>query len=138
MFISPEKCRKTAAQTAEVAPKTQRPDASTPRNPKNMEVINTESTAPAAVVDVAAPAAAEAIAVDGVVAAEAGGAAAEFAAFEMPWLQCNEDGWGPCELSDTFRDMPYQPFSKSDRMGKISDWTGSSLNDKKFSSKLVE
>lgn len=60
----------------------------------------------------------------------------EFADFDMPSLQCNADGWGPCGLSDTFRDMPYQPFSKSDRMGKISDWTGSAALDKKFPSKL--
>lgn len=60
----------------------------------------------------------------------------EFADFDMPSLQCNDEGWGPCELSDTFRDMPYQPFSKSDRMGKISDWTGSAALDKKFPSKL--
>ena len=59
----------------------------------------------------------------------------EFAHFEMPTLECNEDGWGPSELSDTFRDMPYQPFSKSDRMGKVSDWTGSAALDKKFPSK---
>lgn len=101
-----------------------------------MEVINT-SAEPAAI-DVAAPAAADgeqplspaAAALDG----DEGG---EYAAFEMPSLQCNEDGWGPCELSDTFRDMPYQPFSKSDRMGKISDWTGNSLNDKKFNSECI-
>lgn len=28
--------------------------------------------------------------------------------FAMPTLQYNEDGWGPYEISDTFRDMPYQ------------------------------
>lgn len=54
--------------------------------------------------------------------------------FEMPELQYNEDGWGPCELPETFKDMPYQPFSKSDRLGKISDWTGSTQVDKKFPS----
>lgn len=50
-------------------------------------------------------------------------------------LQYNDHGWGPCELSDTFN-MPYQPFSKSDRMGKISDWTNSAALDKKFPSKF--
>lgn len=58
----------------------------------------------------------------------------EYAKFEMPELQYNEDGWGPCEISDSFSDMPYQPFSKSDKMGKISDWTGSAQLDKKFPS----
>lgn len=43
-------------------------------------------------------------------------------------------GWGPCEVPDAFRDMPYQPFSKSDRLGKISDWTGTQT-DKKYTSK---
>lgn len=94
-----------------------------------MEVINTSA-------EPAAPAAA-AVATAAAGDATAAGVGGEFAAFEMPSLQCNEDGWGPCELSNTFRDMPYQPFSKSDRMGKISDWTGSSLNDKKFSSKWL-
>lgn len=60
----------------------------------------------------------------------------ELAPFEMPVLQFNEEGWGPCEMPDTFRDMPYQPFSKSDRMGKISDWAGSTQTDKKFPSEF--
>lgn len=28
--------------------------------------------------------------------------------FAMPTLQYNDEGWGPYEISDTFRDMPYQ------------------------------
>lgn len=54
--------------------------------------------------------------------------------FEKPSVQFNENGWGPCELSDTFKDVPYQPFSKSDRLGKICDWTNTSNNDKKYQS----
>lgn len=54
--------------------------------------------------------------------------------FEKPTVQFNENGWGPCELSDTFKDVPYQPFSKSDRLGKICDWTNTSNNDKKYQS----
>lgn len=60
---------------------------------------------------------------------------APLARFEMPKLQYNEDGWGPLEGAGSFNEMPYQPFSKSDRLGKISDWTGSTQVDKKFSSK---
>jgi len=57
--------------------------------------------------------------------------------FERPLVQYNEEGWGPdCELPETFRDIPYQPFSKSDRLGKICDWTNTSLNDKKYQSKF--
>ncbi|KAG8042084.1 hypothetical protein G9C98_000075 [Cotesia typhae] len=40
--------------------------------------------------------------------------------FTAPAIQNNPDGWGPCELPDQFRDIPYQPFSKGDRLGKVS------------------
>ncbi|KAI4457005.1 eukaryotic translation initiation factor 3 subunit 7 [Holotrichia oblita] len=33
--------------------------------------------------------------------------------------------------------MPYQPFSKGDRLGKISDWTGAAFQDKKYASKYA-
>ncbi|EDS41530.1 eukaryotic translation initiation factor 3 subunit 7 [Culex quinquefasciatus] len=59
----------------------------------------------------------------------------ESVVFDAPQLQFNEEGWGPCELPDAFRDIPYQPFSKSDRLGKISDWTGTAQTDKKYSNK---
>lgn len=45
---------------------------------------------------------------------------------------------GPCELPDAFKDIPYQPFSKSDRLGKISDWTGTAQTDKKYPSECLE
>ncbi|CAD7084357.1 unnamed protein product [Hermetia illucens] len=61
----------------------------------------------------------------------------EYAAFEKPVLQYNETGWGPCELPETFKDMPYQPFSKSDRLGKICDWTLPQTNDKKYQNKYA-
>lgn len=57
----------------------------------------------------------------------------ELPLFEIPY---NETGWGPCEVPDAFRDMPYQPFSKSDRLGKISDWTGTQT-DKKYQNKYA-
>ncbi|KAF0719939.1 eukaryotic translation initiation factor 3 subunit D-like isoform X2 [Aphis craccivora] len=54
--------------------------------------------------------------------------------FIPPEIQNNPFGWGPCEMPDQFKDMPYQPFSKGDRIGKISDWTGLS-QDKKYLNK---
>jgi translation initiation factor 3 subunit D len=36
------------------------------------------------------------------------------------------DGWGPNKPPDQFKDLPYQKFSKSDKIGKIADWTLSS------------
>lgn len=62
----------------------------------------------------------------------------ELPKFQKPVLQFNETGFGPnfTNISETFKDMPYQPFSKSDRLGKICDWTGTINQDKKFQSKL--
>lgn len=39
--------------------------------------------------------------------------------FIPPVIQENLTGWGPCEMPDQFKDMPYQPFSKGDRLGKV-------------------
>jgi translation initiation factor 3 subunit D len=39
--------------------------------------------------------------------------------FNAPVIQDNSTGWGPCDMPDQFKDMPYQPFSKGDRLGKV-------------------
>jgi len=57
--------------------------------------------------------------------------------FVAPIIQDNPNGWGPCEMPDQFKDMPYQPFSKGDRLGKISDWTGAAFQDKKYANKYA-
>lgn len=41
------------------------------------------------------------------------------AKFEAPVINDNALGWGPCAVPDQFKDMPYQPFSKGDRLGKV-------------------
>lgn len=41
------------------------------------------------------------------------------AKFVTPVIQDNPSGWGPCAVPEQFRDMPYQPFSKGDRLGKV-------------------
>lgn len=47
------------------------------------------------------------------------------AEFKPPTIHDNPDGWGPpMELAPAkFQDMPYAPFSKSDRLGRAADWT---------------
>ncbi|XP_008474839.1 eukaryotic translation initiation factor 3 subunit D [Diaphorina citri] len=55
--------------------------------------------------------------------------------FPPPMIQDNVNGWGPCDMPQQFKDMPYQPFSKGDRLGKISDWTGLAFQDKKYINK---
>lgn len=47
------------------------------------------------------------------------------ARFETPAIQDNPDGWGPNSVPKKFKDMPYQPFSKADRLGKVNDQPGS-------------
>jgi len=57
------------------------------------------------------------------------------ARFEPPFIQDNPSGWGPNTIPAQFRDMPYQPFSKSDRLGKVSDWTGATYQDRRYMTK---
>jgi len=57
------------------------------------------------------------------------------ARFEPPVLQDNPSGWGPNTIPVQFKDMPYQPFSKSDRLGKVSDWTGATYQDRRHMNK---
>ncbi|EDV49418.1 eukaryotic translation initiation factor 3 subunit D-2 [Drosophila erecta] len=57
-----------------------------------------------------------------------------YAPFIKPYVEYNEHGWGPCEVPEL--DVPYQPFCKGDRLGKICDWTVS-LPEKKFPSKYA-
>uniref|UniRef100_A0A3B3IG89 Uncharacterized protein n=1 Tax=Oryzias latipes TaxID=8090 RepID=A0A3B3IG89_ORYLA len=42
------------------------------------------------------------------------------AKFQAPVIQDNPSGWGPCAVPEKFKDMPYQPFSKGDRLGKVA------------------
>ncbi|MPC11974.1 Eukaryotic translation initiation factor 3 subunit D [Portunus trituberculatus] len=57
------------------------------------------------------------------------------AKFLAPQIQDNPTGWGPCDVPDQFKDMPYQPFSKGDRLGKVSDWTGATYQDRRYAIK---
>eukprot|EP00088_Acartia_fossae_P035904 TRINITY_DN3702_c0_g1_i2.p1 TRINITY_DN3702_c0_g1~~TRINITY_DN3702_c0_g1_i2.p1 ORF type:complete len:548 (-),score=137.59 TRINITY_DN3702_c0_g1_i2:328-1971(-) len=57
------------------------------------------------------------------------------AKFVPPVLQDNPGGWGPNSGPAQFKDMPYQPFSKSDRLGKIADWTGATYQDRRHMNK---
>ena len=45
--------------------------------------------------------------------------AAERGHFIPPVIQDNPNGWGPTSVSDAFKGIPYQPFSKGDRLGKV-------------------
>jgi len=55
--------------------------------------------------------------------------------FILPKISDNVNGWGPLEndIPDNLVDIPYAPFSKSERIGKIADWTTGQdyVNDKR-------
>jgi translation initiation factor 3 subunit D len=71
--------------------------------------------------------------------------------FIAPEIQDNANGWGPCQVPEKFKDMPYQPFGKTDRLGKViysenieihvvfevSDWTGATYTDRKYANKYT-
>ncbi|KAK4687723.1 translation initiation factor 3 subunit D, partial [Tremellales sp. Uapishka_1] len=52
-------------------------------------------------------------------------------AFTLPLIHDNEDGsWGPSTstLPAQFKDIPYAPFSKSDKITRIADWHDPALD----------
>lgn len=42
--------------------------------------------------------------------------------FSLPTIIDNPSGWGPSGVPDDLSNIPYAPYSKSDRLGKIADW----------------
>jgi hypothetical protein len=39
--------------------------------------------------------------------------------FSLPFVNDNVEGWGPNNVPEKYKDLPYQKFSKSDRIGKV-------------------
>jgi translation initiation factor 3 subunit D len=57
--------------------------------------------------------------------------------FKVPDIHNNATGWGPCAIPTQFKDTPYQPFSKADRLGKVSDWSGALYQDRRQVNKYM-
>jgi len=57
------------------------------------------------------------------------------AKFVAPVIQDNPNGWGPVGVPSKFQNMPYQAFSKGDRLGKVADWNGNAYQDRRFLNK---
>ena len=49
------------------------------------------------------------------------------ASFAVPKINDNPEGWGPPAGAHQFNAVPYAPFSKGEKLGRISDWTGSNV-----------
>jgi translation initiation factor 3 subunit D len=45
------------------------------------------------------------------------------APFEVPAIVDNDEGWGPTTIPDQLEGVPYAPFGKGDKVGRISDFT---------------
>ena len=43
--------------------------------------------------------------------------------FPCPIISDNIHGWGPTKPPEIFSDVPYAPFSKGDKLGKVADFT---------------
>jgi len=43
--------------------------------------------------------------------------------FFVPIINDNPEGWGPVGVPEEFENIPYAPFSKSDKLGKAADWS---------------
>lgn len=45
--------------------------------------------------------------------------------FALPPIKDNSIGWGPASdvLPEQFRDIPFAPYSKGDKLGRIADWS---------------
>jgi hypothetical protein len=45
------------------------------------------------------------------------------ATFVIPHIDDNLDGWGPQNIPEQFKDVPYYtPYNKGDKLGKAADW----------------
>lgn len=52
--------------------------------------------------------------------------------FFLPTLHDSEYGWGPASdiIPTEFRDIPYAPYSKADKLGRVADWTNPDVKNK--------
>ena len=42
--------------------------------------------------------------------------------FKLPSVEDNTEGWGPTSAPAQFEDVPFMPFGKGDRLGRIADF----------------
>lgn len=44
------------------------------------------------------------------------------AQFVLPPVEENADGWGPTSIPEQFDGVPFMPYSKGERLGRIADF----------------
>ncbi|EFJ40085.1 eukaryotic translation initiation factor 3d [Volvox carteri f. nagariensis] len=52
------------------------------------------------------------------------------ASFPVPAVTDNPDGWGPCTVPAHLKDIPFAPFNKGDKLGRVADWTQGAFGPK--------
>ena len=50
------------------------------------------------------------------------------AGFQVPGIVENEEGWGPTSVPEHLEGVPYAPYGKGDKVGRVSDFTQSGFN----------
>lgn len=48
----------------------------------------------------------------------------------MPQIADNPDGWGPCSVPAHLKDIPFAPFNKGDKLGRVADWSQNAYGNK--------
>lgn len=49
-------------------------------------------------------------------------------AFAVPEVAANDEGWGPTTIPEQLDGVPYAPFGKGDKIGRVSDFTNSGFS----------
>jgi translation initiation factor 3 subunit D len=42
--------------------------------------------------------------------------------FKLPEVEENAEGWGPTSVPPHLKDVPFMPYGKGDRLGRIADF----------------
>lgn len=52
--------------------------------------------------------------------------------FRTPQVADNSDGWGPTAVPEDLKDVPYAPFGKGDKLGRVSDFSAQGFHNKQY------
>jgi translation initiation factor 3 subunit D len=55
--------------------------------------------------------------------------------FKLPDVEDNAEGWGPTSEPKQFADVPFMPFGKGERLGRIAEFGSAMGRNNNFQSK---
>ena len=56
--------------------------------------------------------------------------------FKLPDVEDNTEGWGPVSVPKQFADVPFMPFGKGERLGRIAEF-GSAMGRPHYQSEYI-